>query len=57
MIVLQLPESNTFTKFLMCSRADPKKYAGLNQLAQKFLEGVQSSSGRQTFTSLCRRGC
>jgi hypothetical protein len=40
MIVLQLPESNTFTKFLMCSRADPKKYADLNQLAQQFLEGL-----------------
>jgi DNA repair protein RAD5 len=40
--------SNPFAKFLMCSRADPKKYADLNQLAQQFLEGVQqSSSGRQ----------
>lgn len=34
--------------FLVISRADPKKYADLNQLAQQFLEGVQqSSSGRQ----------
>ena len=31
----------------MCSRADPGKYADLDQVAQQFLEGVQSFSGRQ----------
>ena len=31
----------------MCSRADPQKYADLDQLAQRFLEGVQNCSGRQ----------
>lgn len=39
--------SNLFTKFLMCSRADPGKYADIDQVAQQFLEGVQSFSGRQ----------
>jgi len=33
--------------FLVISRADPGKYADLNQVAQQFLEGVQSFSGRQ----------
>ncbi|RLM75267.1 hypothetical protein C2845_PM15G02480 [Panicum miliaceum] len=33
--------------FLVISRADPQKYADLDQLAQQFLEGVQSCSGRQ----------
>ncbi|KAK8448458.1 hypothetical protein SEVIR_7G016600v4 [Setaria viridis] len=33
--------------FLVFSRADPQKYADLDQLAQRFLEGVQSCSGRQ----------
>lgn len=39
--------ANPFTKFFMCSRADPGKYADLDQVAQQFLEGVQSFSGRQ----------
>ncbi|CAN6242632.1 unnamed protein product [Urochloa humidicola] len=33
--------------FLVISRVDPQKYADLDQLAQRFLEGVQSCSGRQ----------
>ncbi|CAD6264139.1 unnamed protein product [Miscanthus lutarioriparius] len=33
--------------FLVISRADPGKYADLDQVAQQFLEGVQSFSGRQ----------
>ncbi|OEL14346.1 putative SWI/SNF-related matrix-associated actin-dependent regulator of chromatin subfamily A member 3-like 3 [Dichanthelium oligosanthes] len=33
--------------FLVISRADPQKYADLDKLAQRFLEGVQSCSGRQ----------
>ncbi|CAL5035385.1 unnamed protein product [Urochloa decumbens] len=33
--------------FLVISRVDPQKYADLDQLAQRFLEGVQSCSERQ----------
>ncbi|KAF8702163.1 hypothetical protein HU200_033091 [Digitaria exilis] len=34
--------------FLVISRVDPQKYADLDQLAQRFLEGVQRCSGRQS---------
>nr|CAB3486567.1 unnamed protein product [Digitaria exilis] len=34
--------------FLVISRVDPQKYADLDQLAQRFLEGVQRCSGRHS---------